>query len=86
MNIAWIIGTVALGAALGLYFGRLLTAILLYWEGVRIAARTTTLLVGFLFGGPGGAALFQFVSPANGGAFYAAGVALGMLVAFFAPR
>jgi hypothetical protein len=84
MYIAWYIATGVLGIALGLHFGRLLTAIIAHWESTKIASNVSMSVVAFLFGGGGGAALFEYIA-GDSGPFYVAGIAIGMIYAFFAP-
>jgi hypothetical protein len=86
MDTAWYATSSVLGLALGLYFGRLLTAVIVHWESTKTVSRVSVALVTFLLGGAGGTALFEGVLEAPTGVLYMGGLAVGMIVAFFRPR
>lgn len=86
MHIAWYVAATALGLALGLHFGRLLTAVVAHWESTKIASKVSMAVITFLLGGGGGAAIFEYISAAKSGPFYGGGLAVGMIASFFSPR
>lgn len=73
------------GLSLGLYFGRLLTAIITYWESARTAEKAYRSIIAFLVGGSGGAAIWRLFS-ASHVIFYLIGLASGMVITYFWPR
>jgi len=85
---AWHIASTLAGISLGLYFGRLMAAIILNWESSETAVKTWMAAVAFIFGGGalGSTALFEFISPAQHGAYYLGGWGVGAIFSFFQPR
>ncbi len=77
---------IVVGLAFGLYFGRLLTAVVTHWEGTATAVKWSTAVIGFLLGGGGGAVIFRVLSGTSDSVFYLLGLGVGMIAAFFFPR
>lgn len=82
----WIAGTV-IGCALGLYFGRLLTAVLAQPGKVATAVNLTKSIAVFVFGGGAGAIIFERLSGGNDVApFYLTGLGVALIGTFFWPK
>lgn len=79
------IAGIAVGLVLGLYFGRLLNAIIVYWESTTTATKAYKSAIGFILGAGGGAVIFGLFS-GHHAAFYLIGLAIGMVITFFWPR
>lgn len=85
MNCLVYIAGIAVGLVLGLYFGRLLNAIIVYWESTTTATKAYKSSIGFILGAGGGAVIFGLFSGYHA-AFYLIGLAIGMVITFFWPR
>jgi len=81
----WYVIAVIFGLALGLFAGRFLNAILMFWESTAVAVKAFRTIILFLltFGGAAGA-LWLFKSDDLAIA-YCGGLGLGLLIAFFMP-
>lgn len=73
------------GLGLGLHFGRLLTAIIAYWESTGAAAKAYISVIGFALGSGGGVVIFRLFSGSHV-TFYLIGLGLGIVTAFVWPR
>ena len=85
---AWSIAAALVGISLGLYFGRLMAAVILHWESSGTAVKTWMAVVAFVFGAGavGSTALFGVISSLDHGAFYLGGWAVGAIFSYFQPR
>lgn len=72
-----------LGLAFGLFFGRLLNAVVANWENTDRAVKSSITVIVFLLGGGGGAAIFGVFLGPHDLVFYVFGLAIGMIGAFF---
>lgn len=82
MDCLWCIVGIVFGLPLGLYFGRLLTAIIAYWESAAAAVKWSTSIIGTVLGG----AAFVLFSSHNADVFYVLGLGFGMLYSYFRPN
>jgi len=85
MDYLWYVAGFGLGLSFGLYFGRLLTAIIAHWESTAAAAKWYTSIIGTLLSGGAGTAFWLF-SGHNADVFYLLGLALGMIHSYFWPH
>jgi hypothetical protein len=75
---------IAIGIALGLSFGRLLTALVVNYESAQTAVSSYTKAVAFVLGAGGGAALFKYLEAETDVVFvYLLGLGIGMTGGFF---
>jgi hypothetical protein len=75
---------VILGVSLGMHFGRLLVAIIVHWQSAAQAVRGSMKVAAFLMTGGGGAAgVVLFLFAHENVVFYAGGLGLGMIYAYF---
>ena len=79
------ISACAFGLVLGLYLGRLLTAIISFRESMAAAAKTYMSLIAFALGGGSGAVIFGLFSGSHA-TLYVIGLAFGMFFTFFWPQ
>lgn len=73
------------GLALGLHIGRLLSAIIVYWESTQAAKKTYMSLIGFALGGGGGAVIFNVISGSHV-ILYLLGLGSALLYSYFRPH
>ena len=85
MDWLWYIAGIMFGLPLGLYFGRLLTAIVANWESSAVAVKWSTSIIGMLLGG-GGVTAFVVFSSHNADVFYLLGLGPGLLYSYFRPH
>lgn len=74
---------IILGLALGLFFGRLLNAVIINWENTATAVKGSIGVIAFLLGGGGGAVIFRALSGSQEPVFYLLALGIGMIAAFF---
>lgn len=82
------IAGVAVGFVLGLYFGRLLTTVIIFWESTITAAKAYKSLITFVLGigGVGGGTVMLKLFSGHHAVLYLLGLALGMVITFFWHR
>ena len=85
MNYLWYVAGFGIGLAMGVYFGRILTAIIANWESAAVAVKWSTSIMGMLLGG-GGVTAFVVFSSHNADVFYLLGLGPGMLYSYFRPH
>lgn len=86
MDCLWYVAGSVVGLALGLQFGRLLFAILAYWESTETAGRWYKSIICFVLGGGAGTVIFRWFCIQYADAFYAIGLGLGLIIAYIRPR
>jgi hypothetical protein len=87
VSYVWWVAGFGIGFALGLYFGRLLTAVLADRERVTTAVNLTKSISVFVLGGGAGAIIFERLSGGKDVApFYVLGLAFALIGTFFWPK
>jgi hypothetical protein len=72
-----------LGLPLGLFFGRLLNAVIVNWESTRTAVRESIAAVAFLLGAGGAGAALRTFFGTDELVFYLLGLGPGMIAGYF---
>jgi len=85
MDLIDLLGPGVVGLALGIYFGRLLKAVLANWEGTATAVKWSITAITAVLGGAGGAVGVKFLSGPHAASTYLLGVGGGLLLALLLP-
>jgi hypothetical protein len=74
---------IVVGLAFGLFFGRLLNAVVVNWESTATAVKWSIAAILTLLGGGAGAVIFSALPGAHQPTFYLLGLGSGMIATFF---
>ncbi len=86
MDCLWYLAGSIIGLALGLQFGRLLFAILAYWESTETTAKWYISIIIFILGGGAGVVIFRWFCTEYSDAFYAIGLGIGLVISYIRPQ
>ena len=83
MGILGYLAASLVGLPIGIYTGRLLNAVLHYWEGTAVATKATKGAIAFALGGGAGAIIFGHFGDPGHAFLYLIALGLGLIWAFF---